>query len=83
MKNWNIRDLNIGVANGAEIDLAVSEDFSKNDLVTFLRKFSDGEEEIGGNIVTGEFFAKIYIPTTKKPACSPQSCPTPQCLLVV
>ena len=67
MKNWNIRDMNIGVANGAEIDLAVSEDFSKNDLVTFLRKFSDEEKEIGGNIVTGEFFAKIYISTSKNP----------------
>ena len=82
MKNWNIRDLNIGVANGAEIDLAVSEDFSKNDLVTFLRKFSDEEEEIGGNIVTGEFFCKNLHFYFKK-ACSPPSSPTPQCLLVV
>lgn len=53
MKNWNIRDLNIGVANGAEIDLAISEDFSKNDLVAFLRKYADEVEEIGGNILTG------------------------------
>ena len=58
MKNWNIRDLNVGVANGAEIDLVIPEDFSKNDLVTFLMKFADEEEEIGGNIITGEFFCK-------------------------
>ncbi len=61
MKSWNIRDLNVGVANGAEIDLCISEDFNKSDLVTFLRKFADEDGEVGGNIVTGKFIVMGYI----------------------
>ena len=61
MRNWNIRDLNIGVANGAEIDLAISEEFSKNDLVSFLRNFADEKEEIGGNILTGKLLANTCL----------------------
>jgi hypothetical protein len=61
MKSWNIRDLNVGVANGAEIDLTIAEDFSKNDLVTFLRKFADEDGELGGNIVTGKFILNCLL----------------------
>ena len=60
MKCWDIHSLNAGVANGAEIDLNISEDFSKNDLVTFLRKFSDEKANLGGNIVTGNLIRMVH-----------------------
>ena len=53
LKSWDMHCINVGFANGAEIDLKIMEDFKESDLVDFLRNYAD-LKGIGGNILTGD-----------------------------
>ena len=53
LKSWDMHSINVGFANGAEIDLKIMEDFKESDLVEFLRNYAD-LKGIGGNILTGD-----------------------------
>jgi len=53
LKSWDLPSINVGLANGAEVDLKIEEDFKEEDLVTFLKSYAEGKE-IGGNILTSE-----------------------------
>jgi len=53
LKNWDLPSINVGLANGAEVDLKIEEDFKEEDLVTFLKSYAEGKQ-IGGNILTSE-----------------------------
>ena len=55
LKSWNLNSINVGFANGAEIDLKIDENFKEHDLVKFLRKYAEQKEGIGGNILTGKW----------------------------
>ena len=59
LKNWDMRAINVGFANGAELGLKVDESFKESDMVTFLRNYAD-HKGIGGNILTSEFLIKIF-----------------------
>ena len=52
LKSWNMNSINVGFANGAEIDLKIDENFKEDDLVKFLQNFAERKEGIGGNILT-------------------------------
>ena len=54
LKSWNLHSINVGFANGAEIDLKIDENFKEDDLVKFLHNYADQKEGIGGNILTCE-----------------------------
>ena len=54
-----MRSINVGFANGAEIDLKIDENFKETDLVTFLKNYADGNG-IGGNILTSKLLSTIY-----------------------
>lgn len=47
-----MNSINVGFANGAEIDLKIDENFKEGDLVKFLQNFAEHQEGIGGNILT-------------------------------
>lgn len=47
-----MNSINVGFANGAEIDLKIDENFKEGDLVKFLHNFAEHQEGIGGNILT-------------------------------
>lgn len=51
LKSWNIHPINVGFANGAEIDLKILESFKESDLVEFLRNYAN-LNGVGGNILT-------------------------------
>lgn len=53
MKCWDIRSINFGFANGAEVGLKIAENFKENNMVTLLKNYADGNL-IGGNILTSE-----------------------------
>ena len=53
LKSWDSLFINVGLANGAEVDLKIEEDFKEEDLVTFLKGYAEGKE-IGGNILTSK-----------------------------
>lgn len=55
MSSWNIDEINIGINNGAEVDLNIREDFPLDELKEFLKKYANQEGEIGGNILTGKW----------------------------
>ena len=44
--------INVGFADGAEIDLKIDENFNEDDLVKFLQNYAELQEGIGGNILT-------------------------------
>lgn len=52
LKSWNMNSINVGFANGAEIDLKIDENFKEDDLVKFLQNYAEHQEGIGGNILT-------------------------------
>ena len=54
LKTWNIPSINVGFANGAEVDLKIEENFKESDLVAFLRNYAD-LNGVGANILTREF----------------------------
>lgn len=51
LKSWNIHPINVGFANGAEIDLKILESFKESDLIEFLRNYAN-LNGVGGNILT-------------------------------
>lgn len=51
LKSWDMHSINVGFANGAEIDLKIMEDFKESELVEFLRSYAD-LKGVGGNILT-------------------------------
>ncbi|KAK2570558.1 putative dehydratase PflD [Acropora cervicornis] len=51
MKCWDMRSINVGFANGAEVGLKIAENFKESDMVTLLKNYADGNV-IGGNILT-------------------------------
>ena len=55
LKSWDMHSINVGFANGAEIDLKIMEDFKESELVEFLRSYAD-LKGVGGNILTGELY---------------------------
>ena len=54
MKSWDNACINVGLSNGAEVDLKIEEDFKEEDLVAFLKRYAEGKE-IGGNVLTSKF----------------------------
>ena len=50
-----MNSINVGFANGAEIDLKIDENFKEDDLVKFLQNYAEQKEGIGGNILTCEY----------------------------
>lgn len=54
MKCWDMRSINVGFANGAEVGLKIAENFKESDMVTLLKNYADGNV-IGGNILTSEW----------------------------
>ena len=48
-----MRSINLGFANGAEIDLKIDENFKESDMVTFLKNYAD-HNGIGGNILSSK-----------------------------
>ena len=57
LKSWDNTFIKSGLANGAEVDLKIEEDFKEEDLVTFLKRYAEGKE-IGGNILTSKRLIK-------------------------
>ena len=53
LKSWDMRSINVGFANGAEIDLKIDENFKESDMVTFLKNYAD-QNGIGGNILSSK-----------------------------
>lgn len=53
LKNWDMRSINVGFANGAELGLKIDENFKESDMVTFLKNYAD-QNGIGGNILTSK-----------------------------
>lgn len=53
LKNWDMRSINVGFANGAELGLKIDENFKESDMVTFLKNYVD-QNGIGGNILTSK-----------------------------
>lgn len=53
MKSWDMRSINVGFANGAEVGLKIAENFKETDMVTLLKNYADGNV-MGGNILTSE-----------------------------
>ena len=51
-----MKSINVGFANGAEIDLKIEENFKEDDLVKFLQNFAEHQEGIGGNLLTCKWF---------------------------
>jgi len=49
-----MKSINVGFANGAEIDLKIDETFQEDDVVKFLQNYAEQKEGIGGNILTRE-----------------------------
>jgi len=49
-----MNSINVGFADGAEIDLKIDENFKEDDLVKFLQNYAEQKEGIGGNILTCE-----------------------------
>ena len=47
-----MNSINVGFANGAEIDLKIEENFKEDDLVKFLQNFAAHQKGIGGNLLT-------------------------------
>lgn len=50
-----MNSINVGFANGAEIDLKIDENFKEDDLVKFLQNYAEHQEGIGGNILTCKY----------------------------
>ena len=55
LKNWDMRSINVGFANGAEIGLKIDENFKESDMVTLLKNYAD-QNGVGGNILTSKFW---------------------------
>lgn len=53
LKNWDMRSINVGFANGAELGLKIDENFKESDMVTFFKNYAD-QNGIGGNILTSK-----------------------------
>ena len=53
VKNWDMRSINVGFANGAEVGLKIDETFKESDMVTFLKNYAD-QNGVGGNILTSK-----------------------------
>jgi len=49
-----VDSINVGFANGAEVDLRIDENFKEDDLVKFLQNYAEQKKGIGGNILTCE-----------------------------
>lgn len=52
MKNWDHVEIKTGFSNGAEVDLNIHENFPEDELVEFIRRFANGEDGIGANLLT-------------------------------
>ena len=55
-----MKSINVGFANGAEIDLKIEENFKEDDLVKFLQNFAEHQEGIGGNLLTCKWFNQSW-----------------------
>ena len=53
LKNWDMRSINVGFSNGAELGLKIDENFKESDMVTFLKNYAD-HNGVGGNILTSK-----------------------------
>lgn len=51
LQSWDMRSINVGFANGAEVGLKIAENFKESDVVALLKNYADGNG-IGGNILT-------------------------------
>ena len=53
LKCWDDASVhvNLGFSNGAEVDLNIDGDFKEEDLVKFLRSYSE-QKEIGRSVLT-------------------------------
>lgn len=51
LKSWDCDSINLGLSNGAEVDLKIEENFKEQDLVQFLKNYAE-QKQIGGNILT-------------------------------
>ena len=56
LKSWDMPSINVGFANGAEIDLKIDEKFTENDMVKFLENYAN-QNGIGGNILSGKLLS--------------------------
>ncbi|XP_035676564.1 uncharacterized protein LOC118415838 [Branchiostoma floridae] len=51
LKCWDLDVINIGMSCGSEVDLMIREDFPLEELVNFLRHYSDLDVPIGSNVI--------------------------------